>query len=47
MLNSIMDLVAKIVFSGVNGVVMVPMLMLLIYLLVGQAKETIEVFKEV
>ena len=46
MLNSIMDLVAKIVFSGINGVIMVPILILVIYLLVGQAKETLELFKE-
>lgn len=47
MLNSIMDLIAKIVFSGINGVVMVPILVLVTCLLVGQAKDTIEVFKEV
>lgn len=47
MLNVFMDLIAKIVFSGINGVVMVPVLVLVIYLLVGQAKETIELFKEV
>ena len=47
MLNVFMDLIAKIVFTGVNGVVLIPILLLLIYLLVGQAKETIKIFKEV
>lgn len=47
MLNSIIDLIAKLVFSGINGVIMVPILILVVYLLIGQAKETIEVFKEV
>lgn len=46
MLNIVMDLIAKIVFSGINGVVMVPILILVVYLLVGQAKETIKIFKE-
>lgn len=47
MLNMIMDLIAKLVFSGINGVVMVPILVLVVYLLVGQAKETIKIFREV
>lgn len=47
MLNIVIDLVAKIVLSGINGVVMIPILILVVYLLVGQAKKTIELFKEV
>lgn len=42
-----MNLIAKIVFSGINGVVMLPILAVVIYFLVGQVKITIELFEEV
>ena len=40
-------LVEKIVFSNINGVIMIPILVWVIYTILGQARETIEIFREV
>jgi hypothetical protein len=40
-------LVEKIVFSNINGVIMIPALIWTLCVIVGQARETVEIFKEV
>lgn len=40
-------LVEKIVNSHVNGIVMIPILVWIVWTIIGQARETIELFKEV
>lgn len=47
MLNPIMNLVSKIVFSGINGKSLIIPIIFLLYLMLGQAKEVIEVSKEI
>lgn len=47
MLNAICDIIAKIVFSGVDGKILVVPLIILIWVMVGQAKEFNYVYKEV
>lgn len=47
MINLLCNLVAKIVFSGVNGTILIPLLVFLLYISVGQVKEFIEINKQV
>lgn len=47
MLNLICTLVSKIVFTGLNGTSLIIPLLILLYVLYGQAKDVKRVFKEV
>ena len=47
MLNLICNLVSKIVFTGVNGTSLILPLVVLLYVLYGQAKDVKRVFIEV
>lgn len=47
MINMMIKLVEKIVFSNVNGVVLIPLFIFLVGVLIEQIKETIDIFKEV
>lgn len=46
MLDAICDMVAKIVFSGVDGKILVVPLIILIWVMIGQAKDFNYVYKE-
>lgn len=47
MIDFLCRLVAKIVFSGVNGTILILPLMIVLRVIWGQARETIELFREV
>lgn len=47
MLDSICEIVARIVFSGIDGTLLIVPMIILLRVLYGQAVETIELFKEV
>lgn len=47
MISFLCDVIAKIAFSNINGIVLIPLLIFLFYLIGVQAVETIKVFKEV
>lgn len=47
MLNQLCGLVSRIVFSGVNGTILIIPLTILLYITFGQVKEFITIAKEV
>ena len=47
MLNLICNLVSKIVFTGINGTILIVPLMVLLYVLSGQVKDVKQVAKQI
>lgn len=46
MIDFLCNIVAKIVFSGVNGIILIVPLIIVLRVLYGQVVETITLFKE-
>lgn len=46
MLNLICNLIAKIVFTGINGVALIPLLGFIFYICLGQARDFIAISKK-
>lgn len=47
MLNLLCSLISKMIFSGINGVVLIPLVAYLLWVLKGQAKEFINISKKI
>ncbi len=47
MLNKLCDLVSRIVFSGVNGTILIIPLTILLYITFGQVQEFVSMAKEI
>lgn len=47
MLNQICNLIAKIVFLGINGTILIPLIAFLLWIGVGQVRDFITVAKQI
>ena len=47
MLNLICNLITKIVFLGINGTILIPLIVFLLWKLVGHARDFITVTKQI
>ncbi|MGJ0847471.1 hypothetical protein ACR77J_12340 [Tissierella praeacuta] len=47
MLNLICNLISKIVFSGINGTILIPLIGFLLWIVVGQVNDCISINKKI
>lgn len=47
MLNQICNLIAKIVFLGINGTILIPLIVFLLWKLLGQARDFVSITKQI